>query len=54
MHKDVLKYDGRRPEPPYEDPEPVCCQCGAALDEAAPPLCEDCQDRERLTPPDEL
>ncbi len=39
---------------PDEDPEPVCRQCGAALDGAAPPLCEDCQDRERLTPPDEI
>lgn len=30
----------------------VCEKCGAGLDEHPPPLCEDCTEREALTPPD--
>lgn len=34
------------------EPTDICKQCGAALDGHIPPLCEDCAEREALTPPE--
>lgn len=33
MHTDVLKYDGRTPEPPYETSDEECEECASLIDE---------------------
>lgn len=47
----VLVFEGEEYELTKEE---VCQQCGAAIKDWPPPLCEDCADRERLTPPGEI
>lgn len=33
MHSDVLKYDGRLPEPPYKTEDAECEECASLNDE---------------------